>query len=344
MPTFIKTGYWESAVKNYKGWLNLENVIFNVIPSQEGNGGKYLTTDGSALSWASVVAPNIYTDNGTLTGNRVVTLNDKQLVFRSNQSTLQNYTFTVGTPTGLTPSTWPASVIFEGEYLLNSNNSEPFNTRSWARNQSSSNRNFWVNQVIADITSESTGKTTIYNQYFRTGRGSLLDTSTAQTILMRGTWNVLGHIYTSGQATTTTIDTYVQDVYLAESRNYTGNISFLYSYNIQNSVGYNGTPFTTNVTNYYGLYQNTNVNDPKSTITNHYGIFLNTPTGTGNIINRWGFYAPDAATNHHLNGKLLIGTTTSGISNVRISGLPTSSAGLVSGELWNDAGTVKIIP
>ena len=27
MPTFIKTGYWESAVKSYKGWLNLEELI-----------------------------------------------------------------------------------------------------------------------------------------------------------------------------------------------------------------------------------------------------------------------------------------------------------------------------
>lgn len=29
MPTFIKTGYWESAVKSYKGWLNLEELIIS---------------------------------------------------------------------------------------------------------------------------------------------------------------------------------------------------------------------------------------------------------------------------------------------------------------------------
>lgn len=42
------------------------------------------------------------------------------------------------------------------------------------------------------------------------------------------------------------------------------------------------------------------------------------------------------------SGNLLIGTTTSGASKLRISGLPTSSAGLSAGDVWNDAGTLKI--
>lgn len=32
MPHFIKTGYWEKAVKNYKGWLDLEQLIASVGP------------------------------------------------------------------------------------------------------------------------------------------------------------------------------------------------------------------------------------------------------------------------------------------------------------------------
>jgi hypothetical protein len=58
---------------------------------------------------------------------------------------------------------------------------------------------------------------------------------------------------------------------------------------------------------------------------------------------QWGLYGSGTADNY-LAGKLLIGTATAGASKVRISGLPTSSAGLVSGELWNNAGVVNIIP
>ena len=41
-------------------------------------------------------------------------------------------------------------------------------------------------------------------------------------------------------------------------------------------------------------------------------------------------------------GNIIIGTATSGASKLRISGLPTSSAGLSAGDVWNDAGTLKI--
>lgn len=37
MPHFIKTGYWEKAVKTYKGWLDLEQLIASVSPP--GGGG-----------------------------------------------------------------------------------------------------------------------------------------------------------------------------------------------------------------------------------------------------------------------------------------------------------------
>jgi hypothetical protein len=41
-------------------------------------------------------------------------------------------------------------------------------------------------------------------------------------------------------------------------------------------------------------------------------------------------------------GNVLIGTATNGASKLRISGLPTSAAGLSSGDVWNDGGTLKI--
>jgi hypothetical protein len=41
-------------------------------------------------------------------------------------------------------------------------------------------------------------------------------------------------------------------------------------------------------------------------------------------------------------GNVLIGTTTNGASKLRIVGLPTSAAGLSSGDVWSDSGTLKI--
>ena len=42
-------------------------------------------------------------------------------------------------------------------------------------------------------------------------------------------------------------------------------------------------------------------------------------------------------------GNVLIGTTTNGASKLRLVGLPTSAAGLSAGDIWNDAGTLKIV-
>lgn len=43
------------------------------------------------------------------------------------------------------------------------------------------------------------------------------------------------------------------------------------------------------------------------------------------------------------SGNLLIGTSASGASKLRISGLPTSSAGLSAGDVWNSSGTLRIV-
>jgi hypothetical protein len=44
------------------------------------------------------------------------------------------------------------------------------------------------------------------------------------------------------------------------------------------------------------------------------------------------------------SGNVLIGTATSGSSKLRIVGLPTSAAGLSSGDVWNNAGVLNIVP
>jgi hypothetical protein len=43
-------------------------------------------------------------------------------------------------------------------------------------------------------------------------------------------------------------------------------------------------------------------------------------------------------------GYLLIGTTTNGASKLRIVGLPTSAAGLSSGDIYSNLGILTIVP
>jgi hypothetical protein len=331
----------ELAINTFDGQLFLkksgsEGELITVVGSTGSFTGSFT---GSLLGTASY-SPNIYNSNGTLTSNRLVILDDKQLVYRSSGSILQNYTFTLGTPTGITPATWPASVIFEGEYLMSTANAEPYNTRVWGRNQTSGLRSFWVNQVFADITGESTGGTNIYNQVFATRRGSITDTSTTATATMRGVLSEIGHRYGFTSATQAVINTTNQEAFLADNINLTGNITNIFSYFARNQVGAGNTSYTTNVTNYYGFYQLSYVVDSKSTVTNHYGLFLDTPIiGTGGIIvNRWGVYARDSSMKHHINGNLSLGTAETGsykllvVGSTKLSGdLETTGSILISG-------------
>lgn len=264
-------------------------------------------------SW-TISSGNIYNTDGTLTGNRVVTLNSNQLVYRDSSSTLQNYTYSVGVPTGVSAGTWPSSVIYEAQYLISASSAEPFNTRLWGRNQSASIKQLWVNQVYADITGESTGAPYIYNQTFNTRRGSQLDTSTANG-WMEGLRNIIGHAYTGSQSTTTQINTSNLVAYRNSVLNYVGNISN--AFGVLNELFQSTTTTTQNstITNYYGYYTAATVgtsSGPTATITNYYGLYFNTPTvgTTGVITNRWGIYAPDSAMRHHLNGNVIIGGST----------------------------------
>jgi hypothetical protein len=72
--------------------------------------------------------------------------------------------------------------------------------------------------------------------------------------------------------------------------------------------------------------------------TNNYGFRGQIPTGS----NRWNLYMDGTASNY-LAGNLLLGTTTNGASKLRVVGLPTSSAGLSSGDVWNNLGILTIV-
>jgi hypothetical protein len=87
------------------------------------------------------------------------------------------------------------------------------------------------------------------------------------------------------------------------------------------------------------------------TFTDYYGIRINNllewdSGATANRIamtNRWGIFQAGADDRNHFNGMMLIGTATAGGSKIRVSGLPTSATGLSVGDVWNDAGTLRIV-
>lgn len=290
-------------------------AAFPDIPTTSGTSGTSGIDGSSGTSGVNSPDTNIYNSDGTLTGNRVVTLDSKRLIYRDSSASLTNYTYSVGVPTGVSAPTWPSSVIYEAQYLISSTSSaEPYNTRVWGRNQSASVKQLWVNQVYADITGESTGAPYIYNQTFNTRRGSQLDTSTASG-WMEGLRNIIGHSYSGAQATTTQINTSNLVAYRNSVLNYVGNITSVFG--VLNDLLQSTAASTQNstITNYYGFYTSATVgagSGPTATITNYYGLYLNTPSvnATGTIVNRWGVYSPDSAMNHAIVGNTVMGGTT----------------------------------
>lgn len=79
-------------------------------------------------------------------------------------------------------------------------------------------------------------------------------------------------------------------------------------------------------------------------VDNMYGLKIAAMVGTTGftVTNGWGVYQEGASDNNYFNGKVLIGTSSAGSSKLRVSGLPTSAAGLSAGDIWNDSGTLKI--
>lgn len=90
---------------------------------------------------------------------------------------------------------------------------------------------------------------------------------------------------------------------------------------------------TSTITNYYGFYHQAFVGTTATvsgTVTNFYSLYLATPTvgATGTITNRWGVYAPDSVMKHHINGNVLIGTTTDAGFKLDVNGTARVSGAL----------------
>jgi hypothetical protein len=82
------------VTSDVNGLFSVDTTIYQpALPSQSGNAGKFLTTNGSVLSWAVNDSSNIYTSDGTLTANRTLSQLNYGLSFTSTK--LAGTTFSV---------------------------------------------------------------------------------------------------------------------------------------------------------------------------------------------------------------------------------------------------------
>jgi len=122
-----------------------------------------------------------------------------------------------------------------------------------------------------------------------------------------------------------------------------GRITITGTYNYDHFVSFQSLPTygsSGTTTNAYGLF--TGIVSNAGTITNYYGAYYGAPTGAGTITNTFAF-ASEASAGYGLVGS--VSTINSSVQRLQVSGginavLPTSSAGLVTGDFYTTAGAV----
>lgn len=96
MPHFIKTGYWEKAVKTYKGWLDLEQLISSVSGSsstlqQVSNNGNQTTTYLELLGGIYVRADR----NNTIGNPDILNVAGTYSYYNGQSFTIDNYSASI---------------------------------------------------------------------------------------------------------------------------------------------------------------------------------------------------------------------------------------------------------
>lgn len=269
MSHFIKTGYWESSALGYKGWLNIEDLI-------------------------SASSSNIYTSNGALTSNRVVTMGSYTLSFEKD-------------------------LIVNGLTIGKGYNNVSTNT---------------VLGVGASGTALTTAQRNVFIGYqsaqnITTGGYNVAVGQLSLNLSTTATFNVAIGYSTLDRQTTGTQNTALGGNSMYELQTGTRNTA----------IGYNsGRSITTG--SYNTIIGAQTVGLPSNLSNN---IIL--ADGQGNIRIRafdTGNVTINSATDEGY--KFAVNGTVKFNNKINASALPTSSAGLSSGDLWNNAGVVNIVP
>jgi len=353
------------------------------FPTQSGNSGKFLTTNGSALSWADVVSgvssfntrtgavtltsgdvtvalgytpvsTNIYTDNGTLTGDRTVNYGGYFLNLNGNTKYIGTGGFT-----GTTAKSYTSFIT--NDVFNNTTTDSGIGVTIRTDNTSVSGSpisEYSTTALSVDSKITNNGTTFVSTRAIRA-------LAFARSMSESGRVNFEGVSITAQRNSPSDLSTNgsnsISGISVNTGHNY-GSLSTIYTglvYGVQNNIqwasGNGGSVFANSVnlsqssfsihknstiSNFYAYYSGATVGTDigiTGSIANYYGLFLDSVivrTG-GTITNRWGVYAPDPSMRHYLNGNLLLGTTTDAgykldvNGTARVSGLLTTSAGVI---------------
>jgi len=320
------------------GLLSVDTGAYLPIPSQSGNAGKYLTTDGANLSWGTVSTANIYNSDGTLTGNRTVNSGGFSLTLNPNISfggglinPVERFESTAFDGTG--SSSVGKSLLFNDTGIAFTGSANEYHAglsrysklrieRTTGTGQSTAFGET-LEMVLRGL--EASSKLNSRGYYLSMSRNDASDLAANSNTLMNGYTSSIDQISPSSAGTqyTQTVSGYESAIY-----NFAGGMINVTGFSSNILVGTSstsvGNPY---VTTYYGLRAIATVGSTSgsftATIGNYYAVHIDAPTvrANGSITNRWGIYAPDTAMTHYLNGNLLIGTTTNnGTDKLQVNG------------------------
>lgn len=273
----------------------------------------------------STLTTTIYSGDGQLAGNRIVDLNSYTLNFRSAGSPVIYVAAPIGgiSYVGIQRSNPTAELDVNGTIL----------SKGFA-NEGQSNFQYYTGNFV-------NGEFGCYNFT------KFTPTTVRNNISSYNLWTTVWYDLTTASYTTNLSDRYAT-AFLGQVL-ISGNAATKATQYIS-SATYIFESFNTSTPMNMSELRHIDIRSPKNggisghTIDNVMGIKIAQIKGTSGytITNGWGVYQEGSSDNNYFNGKILVGTNTAGSSPVRISGLPTSAAGLSIGDLWNDSGTIKI--
>jgi hypothetical protein len=363
MPTVNKTYYHNIDLDNNQ---LINAVIENrtTAPTSPVDGQIYYNTvdkkiyyyNSTTVAWGGIgsSAATIYTDNGTLLADRIVTGNGFTLTLNPNT----NLAGSLFGNTLRTRNNFSSSYTQNGTVFANTD-------LTFDGTTSGQNNTLFMGQQ--QITNTGTGSTIVYGQafdveqhlraqsssarlsaqnYILQYRGYPTDISTNSLNQITGWYIINGHRV---NGTTTNIVTGTVRGWFNILSNWGGTINNATGVGTFGDFGSStGTVQNSVTTNYYAFESRSTIGTSQAgrshTVTNYYGLFLNTPTvnANGSITNRWGVYAPDVAMKHYLNGTVLIGSATdSTFGKLQVTGAIQQSS-VISSILKTDSNGVLV--
>jgi len=347
MPTFIKTGFWESAVKGYKGWLNLEDLISGIAITGSGTAGQIafwtntsVQSGSSNLVWDATnnrlgIRSSAPTGNLEIkTANDLATLRAYPNDDFSSPLHLLRGNNGVGIRWLTTDNSYTLNERFGttsngnfqiGDAITNNRNSRLFvrssgaTAATWTAQFHNSSLNNAL--VIDDAGSVMLGTATSTGQRLQISGDALISSSAASgtffEVKRTSTTDRYFRVLATGNieaSSVSTADPNFQFITGANNTSTSGDRRFFW---LQN----NFSP-TSGTATYRSLEITTTINQTGGANGITRGLYIN-PTLTA---------AADFRAIETTAGKVIFGN------------LPTSSAGLPSGAIWNNAGVVNIVP